>query len=330
MFKVFVSRSIPRVGLDILQNAEEISEVLINPLDRVLKADELARAVKGCDGVLCLLTDQINERIINAADRTLVFSNYAVGYNNIDVELATKKGIVVTNTPGVLTETTADLAFALLLSIARRIPEADSYTRQGKFDNWSPKLMLGTDVAGKTLGIIGGGRIGLAMAKRALGFSMEIKYLSRSIKPQFEHLGASLCSLDELLAQSDFVSLHTDLNPSTYHLLGEAEFKRMKKSAYLINTARGPIINEEALAHALEDGELMGAALDVFEFEPHIHDKLMTLKNVILCPHIGSATKETRNKMAHIAAHNLLSVLRGESPKHLVNSDVIVREFTYK
>ncbi|MCX7795189.1 MAG: D-glycerate dehydrogenase [bacterium] len=321
--KVYITRRIPEPGIEMIRKEHEVE---INPYDRVLTREELLQAVKGKDGILCLLTDKIDAELFDAAGPQLkVVSNYAVGYDNIDVNEATKRGIVVTNTPGVLTETTADLAWALILSTARRIVEADKFTRAGKYQGWAPMLFLGQDVYGKTLGIIGMGRIGQAVARRAKGFNMKVLYNDiRRIPEELEkELNATFVSLDELLEQSDFVSLHTYLSPETYHLINEERLKKMKKTAYLINTARGPIIDETALVRALKEGWIAGAGLDVYEFEPKLVPGLAECENAVLLPHIASASVETRTKMATMAAENLLAVLAGKVPPNPVNPEVL-------
>jgi len=320
--KVFVSRRIPQPGLDIV---EKECEVKINPYDRVLTKRELIEGVKGIDGLLCLLTDTIDGEIMSVNTNLRIISNYAVGYNNIDVEEATRRKIMVTNTPGVLTDTTADLAWALLMSIARRIAESDKFTREGKFKGWAPMLFLGSDVHHSTLGIIGLGRIGQAIAKRARGFEMRILYTDviRAPKEVEDELGAKFVSLDELLLSSDFVTVHAPLLPETHHLIGETELKKMKKTAYLINAARGPLVDEKALVQALQERWIAGAALDVYENEPDLAPGLSQLDNVVIVPHIGSASTATRERMATMAATNLVAGLKGEVPPNLVNKEVL-------
>ncbi|MBC7319805.1 D-glycerate dehydrogenase [bacterium] len=321
--KVYITRRIPEPGIEMIRKEHEVE---INPYDRVLTREELLQAVKGKDGILCLLTDKIDAEVFDAAGPQLkVVSNYAVGYDNIDVNEATKRGIVVTNTPGVLTETTADLAWALILATARRVVEADKFTRAGKYEGWAPMLFLGQDVYGKTLGIIGMGRIGQAVARRAKGFNMKVLYNDiRRIPEELEkELNATFVSLDELLEQSDFVSLHTYLSPETYHLINEERLKKMKKTAYLINTSRGPVVDENALVKALKEGWIAGAGLDVYEFEPKLVPGLAECENAVLLPHIASASVETRTKMATMAAENLLAVLAGKMPPNPVNPEVL-------
>jgi len=320
--KVFVTRRIPQVGLDLLQKE---CEVKVNPHERVLTRQELIDGVKEADGLLCLLTDTIDKEVMDANPKLKIISNYAVGYNNIDVEEATRRGIMVTNTPGVLTDTTADLTWAILMCVARRIVEADRFTRQGKFKQWSPMLFLGSDVHHSTLGIVGFGRIGRAVARRARGFEMKVLYtdVRRAPEKVEEELEAKFVFLDELLSSSDFVSLHAPLLPTTYHLIGEKELRRMKKTAFLINAARGPLVDEKALVRALKEGWIAGAALDVYENEPELTPGLAELDNVVLVPHIGSASTATREKMATMAATNLLAGLKGEVPPNLVNREVL-------
>lgn len=321
--KVYITRRIPEPGIEMIRKEHEVE---VNPYDRVLTREELLQAVKGKDGILCLLTDKIDAEVFDAAGPQLkVVSNYAVGYDNIDVNEATKRGIVVTNTPGVLTETTADLAWALILATARRIVEADKFTRAGKYEGWAPMLFLGQDVYGKTLGIIGMGRIGQAVARRAKGFNMKVLYNDiRRIPEELEkELNATFVSLDELIEQSDFVSLHTYLSPETYHLINEERLRKMKKTAYLINTSRGPVVDESALVRALKEGWIAGAGLDVYEFEPKLVPGLAECENAVLLPHIASASVETRTKMATMAAENLLAVLAGKMPPNPVNPEVL-------
>lgn len=319
--KVFVTQNIPQAGLDLLMKE---CEVFVNTEDRVLSKGEIIERLKGMDGMVCLLTDAIDGEIMDAEPNLKVISNYAVGFDNIDVDAATERGIPVTNTPGVLTETTADFAWALLMAIARRVVEADKFTREGKFKGWRPQLLLGSDVYGKTIGIVGMGRIGQAMARRARGFDMNILYYDEyRPDPEVEkELGLTYVPFDELLQKADYVSIHVPLMESTHHLIGERELKLMKKTAYLINSARGPIVDEKALVKALQEKEIAGAGLDVFEDEPELAPGLAELDNVVLAPHIASATIETRSKMATMAAEGCLSVLKGEKPVNLVNEEV--------
>ncbi len=321
--KVFVTRKLFDEAISLIEEYADVevyeSEEEPAPYDLILEK------VRDIDGLLCLLTDKIDARIIEAGERLKVISNYAVGYDNIDVEVATKRGIYVTNTPGVLTETTADLAWAILMAIARRVVEADKYVRAGRWVHaWGPKMMLGSDVHGKTLGIVGLGRIGSAVARRAKGFNMRVIYYDVFRREDLEReLGLEYKPLEELLKEADYVTLHVPLTKETYHLIGERELDLMKPTAYLINTSRGAVIDQKALYKALKERRIAGAALDVFEKEPiDPDDPLLELDNVVLTPHIGSASIETRKKMAMIAAENLVSVLRGVEPPNLVNPEV--------
>ncbi|HLS90617.1 MAG TPA: D-glycerate dehydrogenase [Limnochordia bacterium] len=321
--RVYVTRPIPQAGLDLLRQECEVT--VFEDQDRLPTKEEVIEGVRGKDALLCLLTEEITAEVMDAAPDLKVISNYAVGYNNIDVEAATARGIVVTNTPGVLTETTADFAWALLMAVARRVVEADRFTRAGKFQGWGPLLFLGSDVYGKCLGIIGMGRIGQAIARRARGFDMRVLYYNRRrVDPAIENeLQATYVPLDELLREADYVVLTVPLTPETHHLIGPRELAMMKPTAYLINPARGPVVDEKALVEALKNRTIAGAALDVFEEEPKLTPGLTELDNVVLAPHIASATTETRTKMAIMAAENLLAVLRNQRPKHIVNPEVL-------
>ncbi len=316
--KVLVTRRIPEKGLDMLRARYE---TMINPEDRVMTKTEIMEGIADADALLCLLTDRIDREIIDAAPNLRVISNYAVGYNNIDVEHAAEKGIAVTNTPGVLTETTADLAWALLMAMARRIPESDRFMREGKFRGWAPLLMLGSDVHGKTLGIIGMGEIGSAVARRARGFGMRVLYHNRNRRPEAEReIGAEYVPLEKLMSESDYISIHAPLTPETRNMLDRDMLELMKPSAYLINTARGEIIDEKHLIEMLKRRRIMGAALDVFQGEPlNVNPELYELENVVLAPHIGSASLETRTEMAVMAAQAVMDVLDGKRPLNLVN-----------
>ncbi len=321
MASIFMTRRLPDVAIRMLE--EDGHDLEIYDGDAPPSKEEIVEGVREKDVLICLLTDIIDKEVIDASPSLKVIANYAVGYDNIDVEYATKKGIVVTNTPGVLTETVADLTWALMLSIARRICEGDEFMRQGKFKGWAPLLMLGGDIYGKTLGIIGAGRIGKAVAARAKGFNMHVIYYSRHRNEEMEkQYNAEYVSFDELLARADFISLHVPLTKETYHMIGWEELKKMKPTAYLINTARGKCIDEEALYKALKNGVIAGAALDVFENEPHVHEGLKKLKNVVITPHIGSASLETRTKMAEMVAKNVIAVLNGKKAPNCVNGEV--------
>ncbi|GAB4145202.1 MAG: D-glycerate dehydrogenase [Planctomycetota bacterium] len=294
-----------------------------DPAPRPLDEDGLAAALWDAEGLLCQLTDLVTARVLAAAPRLRVVSQIAVGVDNIDVEEATRRGIAVTNTPGVLTEATADLAFALLLATARRLPEAERFLRAGRWRTWEIDLLAGASVHGKTLGIVGFGRIGRAVARRARGFSMEVLCWSRSLSAGTAEEGALAVPLERLLEESDFVSLHLPLSPRTRHAIGEAELSRMRPHAILVNTARGPIVDERALIAALRERRIAGAGLDVFEDEPRVSPELLAMENVVLLPHIGSATVETRRLMCEMAASDCRAVLFGERPRHPVNPEVL-------
>ena len=319
--RIFVTRRIPEKGLEMIR-AFDI-EIWPDPLPPPYET--LVQKVKGIDGLLCLLTDPIDAGLIEAiGPQVKVISQMAVGFDNIDISAATARGIPVGNTPGVLTDTTADFAWALLMAAARRIVEGDKFTRAGKWKTWGPIDFLGPDISGATLGIIGFGRIGQGMAKRAQGFDMRILYFDRKRHPDAEQrYGAQYVDLDTLLRESDFVSLHTVLSEETYHLMNDARLRMMKPGGILINTARGPVVDTVALFHALSSGIIAYAALDVTEPEPiRAEDPLLTLDNIVIAPHIASASHQTRNKMAVMAAANLIAGLNGERLPHCVNPQV--------
>ena len=319
-WKIFVTRRIPELGLKKLR---EKCEVEINLLNRALTKKEIIEGLRSKDALYCLLTDTIDEEIIISNPNLRIIANYAVGYENIDVKAATENGVAVTNTPGVLTDTTADLAWSLILSVSRRIIEADRFTRKGEFKGWDPLLFLGGDIYRKTLGIVGAGRIGTAVAKRSRGFEMKILYFDVRVNKEIEkEVGAHRVSLTQLLKNSDFISVHIPLSEKTYHLIGEKEFELMKPNSYLINTSRGPIVDEKALVRVLKQRRIAGAGLDVYEKEPKLTLGLTELDNIVLLPHIGSASYETRNQMALLAAENCLAALEGKVPSHLVNPEV--------
>lgn len=326
MYKIFVARRVPDAGLNILYDAFGKKSVDVYEHDRIIPRDVLLQRVKGVDALLPILTDKVDAEVMDAAGRQLkIVANFAVGYNNIDVPAATERKIPVTNTPGVLTETTADLTWALILSVARRMGEGERMVRARKWDGWGPMQLLGSDVHGKTLGIFGMGRIGQAVARRAVGFGMRIIYTNRNgLHSEIEkELNANQVDKHTLLAESDFLSIHCPLTPETTHAFGATDFMAMKNTAYLINTSRGPVVDEGALVTALKAGEIAGAGLDVYEHEPNLHEGLYECENAMIIPHLGSATLETRGKMASIAATNIVARLRGERPPNCVNPEVL-------
>lgn len=320
--KVYITRQIPDEALEILRSTAVIrlweGDV---PVPRGVLQEELRHA----DGLFCLLTDPVDATLMEEAPKLRIISTMAVGFDNIDVDAATRRGIMVTNTPGVLTETTADLAFALILATARRVVEAADFLRAGEWETWRPMELTGQDVHGATLGIVGMGRIGMAVARRARGFNMRVLYHNRRRNPAAEaELGAQYRSLDDLLSEADIVSLHCPLTPETRRLLGARELALMKPGAILVNTSRGAVVDEAALVDSLRSGRLWAAGLDVFEVEPLPADSpLLRLDNVVLLPHIGSASIATRKKMAVIAAEDLLAGLEGRRPRHLLNPQVL-------
>ena len=341
--KVFITRKLPSAALERLG---EFCDYEVGTESGHLSREALMAGVRRAAGLICLLTDRIDEEVIAAAEGLRVIANVAVGYNNIDVSAAQKRGIFVTNTPDVLTDATADLTWALILAVTRRIIEADAFTRSGQFTTWDLDLFLGSGLSGKTLGIIGYGRIGRAVARRAAGFGPLVLYCGRdeiafrddpprttgllSRRPseattaplnasvRQDGLVARRAGFYQLLEQSDIVTLHVPLAAATRHLIDRAAFARMKPSAYLINTARGEVVDEAALVEALQDGRLAGAGLDVYEHEPQITPQLITLSNVVLLPHIGSATRETRTAMALLAVENTIDALSGRPPRNAI------------
>ncbi len=299
--KIFITRKIPEKGLELLKKEHEIE---INPHDRVFDAE-----------------------VIHSEPKLKMIANYAVGFNNIDIKVATERGIPVSNTPDVLTNATAEMAWALLFSVSRRIVEADNFSRAGKFEGWAPMLMLGQDISEKTLGVVGTGRIGTAFALKSKGFNMKVLYVDNKRNEKLEReLGAEKVDLDELLKQSDFISLHVPLLSSTRHLISEKQLRMMKSNAILINTSRGPVIDEKALIKALKEKWIFGAGLDVYENEPEIPEELKELDNVVLQPHSASATIASRTGMAIIAAKNMIVGLRGDIPPNCVNPEVFEKE----
>jgi lactate dehydrogenase-like 2-hydroxyacid dehydrogenase len=319
--KVFISGKVPRVAYDTLSASFEVT---MNDSLRLLSKEEIVAGLKGCDALLSLLSDSIDAAVIDASPGLKIIANYGAGFNNIDLAAATARGIPVTNTPAVSTDATADLTLGLIIAIARRIVEGDKNTRAGKFTGWAPLYHLGVEVTGKTLGIVGMGNIGKAVAKRARGFDMRVLYHTRTrLSPAQEaELGIEYRPLAEVIAAADFLTFHVSYDPSLRHLIGAAELAAMKKTAYLINAARGPLIDEAALLAALRAGTIAGAALDVYEFEPRITPGLEELDNVILCPHLGNATVETRDAMARLAAENIIAVLGGRRPLTCVNPQI--------
>jgi glyoxylate reductase len=321
--RVFVTRVIPDDGLDPIREAADVDlwEDELPP-----PRDELLRRVAGVDGLLSLLTDRVDDALLDAAGPQLkVVSNFAVGFDNIDVAAVTRRRIPAGNTPGVLTETTADLAFALLMAAARRIPESVDYVRDGRWRTWGPMLLMGVDVHGATLGIVGFGRIGREMARRGRGFGMRILYhdVHPATPAEEAELGATRVEMEELLRESDFISLHVNLSDETHHLIDAAALRAMKQSAVLVNTSRGPVVDPDALTDALRGGEIFAAGLDVTDPEPLPSDHpLVALPNCVVVPHIASASGVTRGKMAAIAAANLLAGLRGERLPHAINPEV--------
>lgn len=323
MAKIFVTRQIPGNHLEQLKAAGH--EVVVSELDRPLSGEELVAKVKGADALLCLLTDRIDGDLMDAAGPQLkVISNYAVGFDNIDVKAATDRQIPVTNTPSdEVNEAVAEHTWVLIMAIARRVIEADEFARQGGYKGWEPDIFLGPSIVGKTLGIVGLGRIGSMVARRAKGYNMNVLYSKHSADPEAEkELGVVFASLDELLAKSDFVTIHVPLTDETRHMIGSDALGKMKKGSYLINTARGPIVDEMALIAALESGNLAGAALDVYENEPNIPAELLGMQNVITTPHIASATFEARTKMGEMASAAIIEVLDGKKPANIVNEEV--------
>lgn len=321
MPEVYISRKIFDQAMDVLRSAR--ISFTVNEADLPLSKQQLIEHIHDVRGLMCLLTDNIDEEMMRAAPQLKVISNVAAGFNNIDINAASRLGIMVTNTPDVLTETTADLAFALLIGVARRIVEADKYTRWGQYRGWElVQPHMGTDIRGKVLGIVGMGRVGRALARSAaLGFNMQIIYYSKSHCQEIEKLGGRYVEFEELLRESDFISVHVPLTDRTRHMFGPQQFRMMKPTAIIINTSRGPVIDEQALADALDKNIIAGAGLDVYENEPAINSRLLKKeKNVVLLPHIGSATLETRIRMCVVAAQNMVCALRGETPPNLVRS----------
>lgn len=323
MARVYVTRKIPGQELDRLINSEH--DVEVSPFDRVITPQEMLEKAKNVDAILTLLSERMTGEVMDELGENLkIISNYAVGYNNIDIEEATKRGILVTNTPSdEVNESVAEHAWALLLALTRRVVEADEVTRVGMYKGWEPAIFLGTNVVGKTLGIVGMGRIGEMMARRASGFNMRVLYHNRSRKEDAEKsLGVEYReNLKDLLAESDFISLHVPLTDETRGMINSDTLSATKRGAYIINTARGPIVHEQDLVEFLRNGHIAGAGLDVFENEPAINPELSGMENAIMTPHIASATWEARNKMGQQAVDAILKTLAGEKPDNLVNED---------
>ncbi len=321
--KIFVTRKIPGAHLEKLK--EEGHEVVVSEFNRHLTGEELVERVKGVDAILSLLTDRIDGDLMDAAGPQLkIISNYAVGFDNIDVKGATDRGIVVVNTPSdEVNEAVAEHTWALILSLSRRIVESDEAVRRGGYKGWEPDIFIGVNIIGKTLGIVGLGRIGSMVARRAKGYNMTVLYNKHDPDPEAEkELGVTFASLDELLAKSDFVSLHVPLTDETRHMINKETLAKMKKGSFLINTARGSVVDERDLVEALKSGHLAGVALDVFDNEPNIDPELLAMPNTITTPHIASATYEARNKMGEMAVEAILDTLEGEKPTAIVNEEV--------
>jgi len=321
MGKVFITRKVPDIGINILK--EKGHDVTVSEKDGVLTREELIEALKkdSFDAVFCLLTDKIDGEIFDAAPSAKIFANYAVGYGNLNLDDARERGVTVTNTPGVLTDTVAEYALALIMAVAKRIPEADRFTKELKYQGWAPELLLGADLKGKTLGILGAGRIGSGVATRAYyGLGMKIIYYDVKPNEQLEkELKASYRdNVDSVMKEADVISIHVPLLDSTRHLIGKDQLKLMKKTAFLVNTSRGPVVDENALVEALKDGTVRRAGLDVFEEEPKLAHGLPELANVVITPHIASGTEETRGKMSEMAATNIVEFLDGGTPPNSV------------
>jgi glyoxylate reductase len=320
--RVAITRRIHERAREVLEQAGV--EVWTNPEPRPLTREEFVRIMKNFDGMICLLSDGIDRELLETATRLRIVANYAVGFDNLDVATATRLGIALTNTPDVLTNATAELAWALMFAAARHVAAGDRLVREKRFQGWEPLLLLGHEIAGKTLGIVGAGRIGTAVARRAVGFEMRILYTRRSgPSPELEALGAQCVDLEQLLRESDFISIHTPLTTETRHLIDRERLKLLKPTAVLVNTARGPVVDEAALAEALAEGRLAAAGLDVYEHEPAVEPRLLTLPNVVLLPHIGSATYEARCAMAELAAQNILDFFEGRVPRTCINPEYV-------
>jgi glyoxylate reductase len=318
--RVFLTRQLPPA---VMERLERETDLAWHREDRVATKAEVVAGMKGRQALLCTILDRIDAELLDACPGLKVVANFGVGFNNIDVAAATARKIPVTNTPGVLTDATADMTFALLLAVARRLGEGERIVRANKWEGWQPLQLLGSDVTGATLGIIGFGRIGQAVARRAKAFGMRVIYWNRSALPESPESDATRVSFEEALRQSDFVSSHVAYNSETHHLLDGPQFALMKPTAFMINTTRGAVINETALVRALQTKQIAGAALDVFEREPQLAPGLANLENVVLAPHLGSATIGTRTKMGMIAVDNLLAACEGRRPPNCVNPEVM-------
>lgn len=320
MAKVYIAGPIPQVGLAILEKNNIEVDMYDGP--GVVDQETLKNGVKDADALISILSTNVDKDVIAAGENLKVIANYGAGFNNVDIEYAESKGIYVTNTPGVSTRSTAELTFALVLAVARRIAEGDQLSRTKGFDGWAPLFFRGREVSGKTIGIFGLGNIGYAVAKRAKAFDMDILYTGPHRKEDKEkELGAKYVDFDTLLKESDFITINAAYKPELHHLFDTEQFKQMKPTAYLVNAARGPIVNEQALADALKDKVIEGAALDVYEFEPKITEDLKSLDNVVITPHIGNATFEARDGMAEIVANNTVDVLKdNKAPQYVVNN----------
>jgi len=317
--KVFLTRRMPSA---VMERLERETDLAWHAADRAATKAEIIAGLKGRDALFCNISDRVDAELLDNCPGLKVIANFGVGFNNIDVAAATARKIPVTNTPGVLTDATADIAFGLLLAVARRLGEGERLVRAQKWTGWQPLQLLGADLAGATLGIIGFGRIGRAVARRAKGFDMRVIYWNRTRLPASEEAGAVYANLDDVLRQSDFVSLHVAYNSETHHLLGEKQFALMKPTAFVINTSRGAVIDEAALVRALQAKCIAGAGLDVFEREPQLEPGLCELENVVLAPHLGSATVGTRTRMGMIVVDNLLAACAGQRPPNCVNPQV--------
>jgi len=322
MAKVLITRKIPEKGMQILKDSG--IDYILNEEDRPMSREEIEAKIKEVDAMIAMVYDKIDGSLLDMAPRLKIVANHAVGTDNIDISACTERKVAVTNTPGVLTDATADLAFTLILAAARHVVAADKFMREGRFNAWDPLLFNGTELKGKTLGIIGMGRIGQAVAKRSPGFGMKVVYYDERQLPEDKEsaLGATLLPLDEVVKNADFLSLHLPYFPEVHHLIDKRRLEMMKPGAYLINTARGPLVDEKSLVEHLRAGKIAGAALDVYEHEPMMAPGLADLENVTLLPHLGSATHEARSAMAAIAAQSVSDVISGKVPEHILNPEI--------